>query len=238
MENSVERAEKVKINIPYTYEITVFLVGFLGLQGISILFALIYRLSMDVEGVNFAVATNCSTYGATLLCLIAVLIPVIKKILPVFKDYRGYIAGVAGFVAMIVLENIYGNLISLVPGYTQSENELDIREMITNYPILMCFTVCIFAPLVEETTYRLGLFSFIKRKNRILAYIVTILVFTFIHFSYDAENIGNEFLNVPGYMIGAFVLTFTYDYFGYHASITAHSINNLFVFVVTLISKE
>ena len=156
MKNTVEKVQDTKICIPYTYELSVFLIGFLGLQGISIIFGLIYRLSMDVEGINFAVATNCSTYGVTLLCIIAALFPVLKKIAPVFKDYKGYIAGIVAFVAMIALENIYGSLISLVPGYAQSENELGIRTMIVNYPILMALTVVIFAPLVEESTYRLG----------------------------------------------------------------------------------
>lgn len=231
MDKNSSFKNEFQVNIDCTYQIAIFLVGFIGIQIISVIFALIFRNIMDVGGINFTVAVQSSTYATTLVCLIAILWPVIELIIPIFKHYEGYIVGVIASGAIILLEGLYVQLISLVPGYALSDNENRIRDMMTAYPLIMFVVACLLAPLVEETTYRLGLFSILKRKNKILAYAVTIIVFAAIHFAYNSPNLTNEFLNAPGYMIGAFVLTFTYDYYGLQASITAHAMNNIFAFL-------
>ena len=70
----------------------------------------------------------------------------------------------------------------------------------------------ILAPFAEEMTYRIGLFSALKRVNLILAFIVTALVFGLIHFDLSGViqgfNTGtegsrkyaiNELCNLPLY---------------------------------------
>ena len=72
---------------------------------------------------------------------------------------------------------------------------------------------------------------------------VTTLVFAFAHFSIepflegDAAAITTELLNIPSYVIPAFLLTFTYDNFGFSGSYIAHSLNNIFAVIYAIVQK-
>ena len=74
-----------------------------------------------------------------------------------------------------------------------------------------------------------------KRKNRILAYVATIIIFTLIHFDFGAKTMTNELLNIPYYAAAAFAFTFAYDQYGFAASVTAHVANNLFSVITEII---
>ena len=97
-------------------------------------------------------------------------------------------------------------------------------------------------------TYRVGLFSFLMRTKRWLAYMVTIIVFAFIHFDFTSiltgiqtgvwDTLINEILNLPEYMMAGAVLCVLYDTCGLSASIIAHVGNNLFSIFLYIISSR
>lgn len=171
-----------------------------------------------------------------LTCLFIVAIVINRKpLLRFLKDYKSAIWGIAFGAALvglsIGLEYFLGLFHTPEPGGNQSI----IIQMVKAYPVPTFFVICIMGPLCEEITYRLGLFTLLRRFNKPVAYIFTLLIFTAIHLDYTSTNFINELWNMPGYLLGAAILTISYDLKGPYASITCHVINNLVSFISILV---
>ena len=115
-------------------------------------------------------------------------------------------------------------------------NEEAAESMILAFPALSIIVLGILGPVCEEITYRYGLFSLLDKKSKILAYILTPLVFAIIHFDFGGDMII-ELLNLPSYIIAGVLLSLAYDKFGFHTAVIAHVINNLYAIIVTLIFR-
>lgn len=75
----------------------------------------------------------------------------------------------------IIIQNI-------IPNISENQNEDAVRSIITLNPFLSTIAVAIVGPIVEEFTYRYGLFGALKKKSKKLAYFVTIILFALISF--------------------------------------------------------
>ena len=79
-----------------------------------------------------------------------------------------------------------------------------------------------------------------------LAYIVTIVLFAFIHFDISSILTGlngqgwdafiNEIINIPSYLAAAAILTVLYEKFGFASAFVAHASNNLISIVLSIIA--
>ena len=132
--------------------------------------------------------------------------------------------------------NLFYNLILSLAGVSIADNanESSLNSIVTAFPMASLLFFAFIGPVCEELTYRVGLFSLTKRVNRIFAYIVTIIVFTLIHFDFTSKTMVNELLNIPFYAFAAFVFTFLYEKFGLASSVSAHITNNLFSLLVSI----
>ena len=234
------------IHCGWVRNLTCFLTGWAGLQVFSLIFSLILQLAMGVNKdssaalkASYMITVQCVSYGFIFLALIAILWPYLKEIFRSFKGWKPYVAGVVGFIVMIGI-NIIWNLISkaINPATSSNENQQAVVSMTKSFPALSILFFGLIGPIVEEITYRVGLFGLAKRVNRVFAYIIVPIVFGFIHF--DFESIGtdrflNEILNMPTYILGGLALTFLYDRFGFAASSTTHILNNLWATIASLI---
>ena len=147
-------------------------------------------------------------------------------------------------------QHSFNLLYSLVPFYGDNENQLLIESSIKNDPVLMFFSVSIFAPFVEEFTYRIGLVDSIGHKRRWLGVLLSSVIFGAIHFDWSSlfsyiiggaesgiepEAILNELMNLPVYIGSGVVLGFVYALSGkISSSLFAHALNNTISFVVLL----
>ena len=223
------------IVMPFWKQLIYFGIDFIGVTIISFLMSIIGTFfGMDEKTVySFTVF---STYFV-ILC-IAVFFTILnwnyfkeklKKVYP-------YVIGIIGGILIIALQMAYSITISsLGIEMSTNENEYLVEDMIFNYPLLSVLIFAIAAPIVEELAFRLGFFTFLCRVNRIFAYIVSILLFSMMHMSFDGLLAGNlaafynELLNLPTYILGGIVLTLVYDFHGLSSSIVAHVTLNLFV---------
>jgi membrane protease YdiL (CAAX protease family) len=97
---------------------------------------------------------------------------------------------------------------------------------------------------VEELTYRVGLFNAISSRNRIAAYVVSALVFGFLHFNIplnadgaiDQAKLIEEFINIPSYIVSGLVFGYIYEKEGFAGSSVAHITNNLISYILSIIS--
>ena len=192
------------------------------------------------------------SYG-TIFAVIAVLIwSQWKEIGKSFKNWRTYAFGAAGFAAILGFEYLYSIILTLVCKAIGIEagsnnNQNTIVALIQYAPVLCMLFFGVIGPFVEEFAYRVGLFGLGSRLGKPLGYILTVLVFALIHFDFgSAFNFGPdnfaqavlEWLNLPIYMFSGLAFTFLYDKFGFGASCTAHTLNNVFSIGMSIIEQH
>lgn len=146
-----------------------------------------------------------------------------KRLLKSFANVKVLFGFVVGF-AMIVLSGIWGNIADKL-GASTNINQSAVQDTILASPILAVLITGLIAPFVEELTYRVGAFTFLKRINTVLAYVVVGALFGLIHIK-DFGS-ANEWLSYPSYVIAGVCLCFAYDKFGFGGSFIAHAMNNL-----------
>ena len=212
--------------------IALFLVGCFGLFVISLLITLIFRF-LPKEQANAVI--NFVTYGALFLSLFGIIVLDLPKKVSELKDYKKYLIGLAFGVGVIVFEILYSNFINLFYQSSVNQNETGIRSITSLYPISSLLMFGIVGPICEELTYRVGLFGAIRKFNKVIAYIATIIVFGFMHFGFTASNMIDELVNLPVYLVSGAALCFAYDRFGLITSTSAHISNNLFALIVNIL---
>ena len=226
----------------WAYRLTLFLLGFIGLDIVTLIIQLILQLIIPEYFVKDSpyyitglTIINTIRYMLLSITFVSLLLPRLKIIIKKFKDWKGDIIGL-GFGAGIILLTIFYNLIiSQFIDLGTNTNEVAAESMIVAYPVLSIIVLGILGPICEEITYRYGLFSLLDKKNKILAYILTPLVFAIIHFDFTGDLVI-ELLNLPVYIIAGLSLTFAYDRFGFNTAIIAHITNNLYAIITTLIT--
>lgn len=180
------------------------------------------------------------------ICLIVCLQHRIIPLLKSFKGWKPYVAGFIGFAVIFGgtwLYSLMVNGIFVAAGWGEigvNENELLIRQMTTSYPVACFIVVGLLGPIVEEFGYRVGLFGFLSRLGKPIAYIVGAVIFGFIHFGWDAFFSGDartiviELVNIPTYVGSGAILCLLYDRFGFGASTFAHILNNMTSLILTV----
>jgi hypothetical protein len=119
-----------------------------------------------------------------------------------------------------------------------NQNQAAIVRLVKDSPIISLITFGFLGPIVEEWTYRLGLFQYLKGRNKWVAYLATLTIFGFIHFDFTATNLTNELFNLPIYLVAGAWFCFLYDRFGLQVAMATHIFNNLLSVMSILISPE
>lgn len=221
-------------------QILFFVIGLFGLTVISLFIQIIVQLAARraiVSDYDYQTFMGSTTFdmivnGSTYLIIAVVFLILMKddtnEFFKSFKDWKPYVAAAIGFSAILTF-NLFYNLLLSATGAVISDNtnESSLNSIVSDFPFLSLLIFALIGPIVEEFTYRVGLFSLLKRVHISLAYVVTIIVFTFIHFDFQSNNMVNELLNIPFYMFAAATFCFLYHRFGLASSISAHVTNNL-----------
>lgn len=225
--------------------VTLFLTGWLGFTIFAFISALIVvflysSLGLTLDETAYSAALSYGGYFILLGVLLLILSNNILELTEDFKKPMIWFKGLYYGVILIVVSVIVGLIFqSLSPIETTVNENEEIAELITiSYPVLSIIVLGVLGPICEEFTYRIGLFSGLKRVNRVLAYVVCALIFGFIHFSFDFEdtnNLINELINIPQYIVAGLLLCYFYEKSGIATSIIAHCTNNLFSVIITLL---
>ena len=229
-------------------QIVFFSVGCLGLIGIQIVASIILSLiareatgggvqyDTFIRGTTSDMILNVTCYMILAIVFIILASPDSEEFFKTFRHWQPYVAGAVGLAAIMTFNIVYGNILAIIGvGVTDNANESGLNSIVTDFPFTSLFIFALVGPICEEITYRVGLFSFFRRINVILAYAITIIGFTLIHFDFDSSNIVNELLNLPYYAFAAFTFTFLYEKYGFAASTSAHVSNNLISILATIL---
>lgn len=235
--------------LPQKNQLALFLIGFIGFQLIGTLITMAFLgYGISIYGDNAELVTkfvdsapvsmfvNSVSYVVIyLLCLLNSRIG-IPDLLSKFKGTKPYLAALCAILAIFAFNFVYNAfLYTLNIQIHDNINEAGLNSIIKEYPIQCIFMFGILAPIVEELTYRVGLFSLGARKGKGFAYAITIIVFTIIHISFVETDIINELLNIPFYCFAAATFCFIYDKYGFAASVVAHVLNNFTSIILMVI---
>lgn len=227
----------------WVFRLILFLVGFLALDIVTVIIQLILMAIMPeyfTEGSEYYVTglamINSIRYVLLAMTFVILLLPRLKILVKKFLDWKGDLLGLAFGAGLILVTIAYNLIISQFIDPGTNTNEVYAEQMIVSFPVLSIIVLGLLGPICEEITYRYGLFSLLDKKSKILAYILTPIIFALIHFDFTGD-MKIELLNLPTYIIAGIGLTFAYDKFGFNTAVIAHVTNNMYAIIVTLIGQ-
>lgn len=139
-------------------------------------------------------------------------------------------AALGGFGIYYVANIFVGIIIqNLSPSYTNA-NDANIQQMTTGYYGMILFCTVVLVPVTEEVLYRGMLFGLIRQKSRVLAYVLSVLIFAAIHvIGYIGQLTPLQiFLAILQYIPASISLAYAYEVAdSIWAPILIHSFINL-----------
>lgn len=128
---------------------------------------------------------------------------------------------------LILVGNWLANLLFMQIGLSDSANNEAVIEMMhADFGPVAAMTVFL-APIVEESIFRAAIFGPIRRKNRMLAYIVSMLLFSLYHVWAYALDDPRELLYILEYLPASLLLARCYERTNsIWGSIFLHMLNN------------
>ncbi len=140
---------------------------------------------------------------------------------------------ILGFVLYYAGNLLLSRLLALLGAQVVAYNDDTIRDLVhQNRPMMMVCSLLI-APVVEETLVRGLMFGTLRRKNRWLAYGVSVVFFALIHvWKYLlTADAGSVLLSAIPYIPAGIALAWTYEKAGtVWASILLHALINAMAF--------
>ncbi len=246
------RSFRFTANIPWWRQILVFVTGSLGFQLIGVMLSLLVLLILRLgpqsglsasewtsflaeyqKSAQYLTIVNDGAYAILIISLLLILWRSNKTIFASFQNPRTWLGIPLGFG--VIMLSVIWNVIASKLGATTNQNETAVETTILYLPVLSVLMTGFVAPFCEELTYRVGAFGFLKRWNRVVAYLVVGLLFGLIHL-HDFTSV-NEWLAFPSYAIAGFSFCFIYEYFGFGASFLAHATNNVVAVISVILSS-
>ena len=171
---------------------------------------------------------NLVYYGVSCLVLVAVNFTALRRDFDPLCDRLALnLRIIAVCYGLILLGNMAVNLILYPFVEDLNPNNDAVMEMLDESYGPMAGVVIFLAPIAEELLFRAGLFGTIRRKNKALAYVVTIAVFAAYHVWSFALTDPGQIIFVVQYLPAAFLLAWCYDNTGsIWCSIFLHMLNN------------
>ena len=145
------------------------------------------------------------------------------------ENFRGVLLALVGaYVLSVALTLIYGAVTQLL-GTPPSPNQDMVEDIAVGNMNQMFAMAVLMVPIVEECLFRGVIFGSIRGKNRILAYVISVLAFSLYHVWQYAVAYGDwtMLLGLLQYLPISIALTYAYDRSGtIWAPIFLHMFNN------------
>ena len=211
-------------------EAVLFVVGFTCLNLIArIISKIIIGLGLPsvMTEIECNMLLNYGTYTVLFLILAGICSIYIPKLLKSFTKPE-MLWGAMVAICVLGFDIVWG-MISRSLGATINENQTAVDSITKPNLLLAIIFICLIGPMCEELTYRVGLFNFTRRINRVIGYLAVSVIFGLIHI-HDYGSV-NEWLSYPSYVFAGLAFAFAYEKWGLGASFLAHFLVN---FVATM----
>ena len=210
--------ESQPIQIDKNKQLLLFFLGWIGLLGFAIVFStllgVIVPLFLPLEETEiffnsdvFFTYVNALTYFTLLMIGIVLIWPYLRAtFIPALFSGQWWLGIPFTFAILFTSFGLVSIYEALGIQLEDNQNQAAIVRLVKDSPIISLLTFGFLGPIVEEWTYRLGLFQYLKGRSKWVAYLVTLTIFGFIHFDFTATNLTNELLNLPIYLVNNFRL--------------------------------
>ena len=119
------------------------------------------------------------------------------------RPLRALQAVILGYVLMYALDTVFSIFLYDLLYNTSNPNTTAVSDIARQSSAVMFVVSVILAPIVEETMFRGALFGTIRKKNRVLAYIVSIILFSIYH-------LWDEFVFGGGFSVQSLIYLLQY----------------------------
>ena len=227
-EFETRKVPKYHVWLPIYKELILFAFGIILLNIVSEVMLLLIGDRIADE-IALTALVNGVRYSAVAIAMGCLLIGSYKKLVNSFNKWLPYVVGISAGFLLLGFNIAYSMIVNLFIETVPNHNQELANNMVRTYPLVAILILVFIGPAVEELTYRVGLFSFLSRIHKVLAYAVTIVIFALIHFKFTAtgDEMINELIHLPVYMVSGAVLCVLYDTMGLSCSLSAHMMNNL-----------
>ena len=219
-------------------QFSLFIAGF-AFAGMLLTELLVDIFLVQLFAVDSALFGAASLFAKYIVMFIGLLLIVMLTRRQLFfdklKNPTDYLYGVLYAISLFVVSLLISMFINVFTEVNDNTNQSNALNVVKNYPIIAGSIICFIGPVCEELTYRVGLYSFLRRINKYAAFAVTTIVFALIHFDFYAEDMFTELLSLPSYIACGFLLTLAYEHKGPACSILAHMVYNTYAFVMMVI---
>ncbi len=125
--------------------------------------------------------------------------------------FRMLLMVIGGYLASIYGQALIGNLLDALSVTAQNENNAAVEEL-AKLDVRTTTVMAVFlAPLVEEGMFRAGIFGLLRRKHRVLAYVLSTLLFGLYHVWSEAIYDPIQLVFILQYVPSSLVLAYIYD---------------------------
>lgn len=239
---SLNRLPKRVLFLHPIVQIMMFLIGFAyaGMIVGEFIIAIYVRQIPGDDLIYKSLVMMCIVYCLMLFGLVTLVLSTRRKeAVSKFKNGHDYLFGLAYFGGLVLVSIFLGLIIN---AFFTAPEEINSNQQMAdavskNYPIVSFILLGFVGPICEELTYRVGLYSFLRRINKYLAFVITCIVFAFIHIDFDSGDMIAELWSIPTYLVSGLILTIAYEHRGPACSITAHALYNLTAFLAVLMRK-
>lgn len=123
-----------------------------------------------------------------------------------------FVGIVLGYILCIFGDTVGNLVLRLFTTTTTSVNQSSISSLSHQYPIFMIIMTCFLAPITEELLFRGLVFTSIRKYSRVWAYVISALLFGFIHVM-DTVLAGNmsELVQMIPYCFMGLVFAYMYE---------------------------
>lgn len=195
------------------------------------IFQFIPIIVMGLYGINNA--TLIITYLIYLLFVVYIYRKELK-IDYINLKFKNIIKYIPIYMIGIILMALSNYFLGKITNISIASNEETVRLLIEKVPIYMCFSTCIFAPIVEEIIFRKTIKNIFT--NKYLFIILSGLIFGLIHLSFTRINLNELLMIIPYVIMG---IDFAYIYHksnNIFTTITLHTIHNLILLIIQFVS--
>ena len=223
--------------VPWYRELMLFLCGFIGLTLFSLIYTIIFKATYEADKDLGNMLINTASYLTIFVLLLVIMFPYFRSLINKFKIPLAYMWAGIGTGALLGFSIIYGIIISFIfPDIGQGGNQTSVSNMVTSFPFISLIIIGIIGPMCEELTYRVGLFTLLRRIHPAFAYIGTAILFGLIHFDFFSSDYLTEFVYLVNYIFAGVCFAFIYEKGGFGASLLAHISNNVYSVIMILLS--
>lgn len=240
-DKEIKKKEYNYINLENWKHAVLFLISFLLIKFLSVIF-LKLTLAFNpyyISTSDVSMYLNFTLYFVLFGIMLIIIGQDLLKFITKFKNKDTYTKAVKYLVISFSISIVLSYINSIIFNNNNvNDNEEIVRKIIVKNPFLSLLIIGIIGPFTEECAYRVGLFTLIRKKSRFFAYVISSIVFGFIHFNFNSENMLNEILNIPSYVISGFIFSYVYEKFGFETSFVMHAFNNSFAILATLLNNN